>query len=139
MAARSSKLTVKPVARYMLLCDDLKPDTKNDRRVTIVGLISNFRAGGRPRYPFTYHEMCVFLALTECRGHGEGQIICVNEETGLKVFETPRRAIRFRDDPLDIVGIPFRIRECRFPSPGMYLVQFWFDGVKLEERPLRMR
>ena len=61
------------------------------------------------------------------------------EESGQKIFETAGRPIAFGSDPLEIVGVPFRIRDCRFPFPGLYSVQFWYDGLLLEERPLRMR
>lgn len=132
-------MSVTPIVRYMLLCDDWKLDPPHSRRVTIVGLISNIRALDDPAYPLLYRELCVFLALTEGRGQGEGRIICAFEETGQVIFETANRAISFGPDPLEVVGVPFRIRSCRFPLPGLYSVQFWYDGIKVEERPLRMR
>ena len=132
-------MPVTPIVRYMLLCDDWKLDPANNRRVIIIGLISNIHALDQPPYPLLYRELCVFLALTEGRGQGEGQIVCVLEESGQKIFETPNRPITFGPDPLEVVGVPFRIRDCRFPSPGLYSVQFWYDGVKLAERPLRLR
>lgn len=132
-------MEIQPVVRYMLLCEDWHVNPQNERRVTIVGLISNIHALDVPPYPLRYRELCVFLALTEGRGQGEGQIQCVFEETGQRVFQTPRRPISFGDDPLEVVGIPFRIRDCRFPFPGMYSVQFWYNGVMIEECSLRMR
>ena len=132
-------MALAPVVRYMLLCDDWRLDTQNRRHVTIVGLLSNITAVDDPPYPLLYREMCVFLALTEGRGPGEGQIICVFEETGQKVFETRKRSISFGPDPLEVVGVPFRIRDCTFPQAGLYSVQFWYDGVLVEERLLRMR
>jgi hypothetical protein len=81
----------------------------------------------------------VFLALTEGRGTGTAQIICVFEDTGQKIFETPQRQVAFGADPLEVVGLPFRIRDCRFPYPGMYSIQFWYNDEKMEERPLLLR
>lgn len=107
--------------------------------LTIVGLISGIRALDEPPYPLLYREMCVFLMVTEGRGQGEGKIVCVFEETGQKIFETASRPIVFGNDPLEITGIPFRIRNCYFPFPGLYSVQFWYDEFQIEERPLRMR
>jgi hypothetical protein len=114
-------------------------DPANNRRVTIIGLISNIRALDDPPYPLLYREMCVFLALTEGYGQGEGKIVCVNEESGETVFETRSRQIVFGPDPLEVVKVPFRIRDCTFPRAGMYSVQFWYEGELVEERPLRMR
>ena len=132
-------MAISPIVRYMLLCDDWRLDGPNNRRVTIIGLIWNIHSVVEPPYPLFYREFCVFLALTEGRGQGEGHIVCILEENGQKVFETSKRPIQFRPDSLEVVGVPFRIRDCSFPHPGLYSVQFWYDGVLVEERPLRMR
>ena len=132
-------MAIKPIVRYMLLCDDWRLDPQNNRRVTIIGLISNIHAIEDTPYPLFYREMCVFLALTEGRGQGEGKIVCVVEESGQKVFETRTRSIAFAPDPLEVVGVPFRIRDCSFPQAGLYSVQFWYNGELVEERPMRMR
>ncbi len=66
----------------------------------------------------TYREFCVFLALTGVRGRGETWIACVAEDSGVKVFETPKRIIPPRPDPLEVVGVPFRIRNSVFPPAG---------------------
>jgi hypothetical protein len=132
-------MAIKPVVRYMLLCDDWRMDPDNGRRVTIIGLISNIHAIDDPPFPLLYSELCVFLALTEGYGQGQAKIVCVFEETGDKVFETHPRPIQFGLDPLEVVGVPFRIRGCFFPQPGIYSVQFWYEGELIEERPLRMR
>ncbi len=123
----------------MILCDDWRLDPENNRRVTIIGLISNIHSFDEPPYPLFYRELCVFLVLTEGRGQGEGKIACVLEEAGQKVFETQSRPISFGPDPLEVVAVPFRIRACPFPRAGLYNIQFWFDGELVEERLLRLR
>ena len=132
-------MAIQPVVRYMLLCDDWRVDPDNGRRVVIIGLISNIDAIDEPAYPLLYPEICVFLVLTDGYGQGQGKIVCVYEETGERVFETRSRPILFGPDPLEIVGVPFRIRDCPFPRPGMYSVQFWYEGELVDERPLRLR
>lgn len=52
---------------------------------------------------------------------------------------TPPHDVTFGADPLEVIGVPFRIRDCSFPYPGMYSIQFWYNGEKVEERPLRLR
>ena len=132
-------MAINPIVRYMLLCDDWQLDPDNNRRVTIIGLVSNIRSLEDPPYPLFYRELCVFLALTEGRGQGEGKIVCVFEETGAKLFETRPRPITFGPDQHEVLGVPFRIRNCSFPRAGVYSVQFWYEGELVEERPLRMR
>jgi hypothetical protein len=132
-------MAVSPVVRYLLLCEDWRLDGPNNRRLTIIGLISNIHSVGDPPYPLFCREFCVYLALTEGRGQEEGQIVCVFEDTGQKVFETPKQLIQFPSDPLAVLGVSFRIHNSTFPQPGLYSVQFWYDGQRLEERPLRLR
>lgn len=132
-------MPLQPVVRYMILCDDWGVAPDKPRRVNIFGLLSNIRSLDQPPYPLLYRELCVFLALTEGRGDGNCQIRCVFEETGQTVFETPNRALSFGDDPLEVIGVPFRIRDCHIPQAGLYLVQFWYNGEKVAERPLRLR
>jgi hypothetical protein len=132
-------VAVKPVVRYMILCEDWQADPNKPRRVNIFGLLSNIRSIDEPPYPLLYRELCVFLALTEARGSGDVEIVCVLEETGQRVWRTPKRRIRFGKDPLEVLGVPFRIRACHFPRPGLYSIQLWYNGEVVEERPLRLR
>ena len=132
-------MAVAPIVRYMLLCDDWRLDGPTNRRVTIVGLLWNVHSVEDPPYPLLLREFCVFLALTEGRGRGDGHIACVSEDSGVVAFTTRRRPIAFRPDPLDVLGVPFRIRDGVFPRPGRYSIQFWYDGVMVAERPLQMR
>lgn len=132
-------MAIKPVVRYMLLCDDWHLGATNDRRITVYGLMTNIHSVDDPPYPLLFEELCVFLVLTDGYGQGEGKIVCVSEETGANVFRTPTRTIAFNPDPLETAGVSFRLRDCRFPQAGMYSIQFWFDAELVEERPLRLR
>lgn len=132
-------MEIKPLVRYMLLCDDWFVDPDHRSRVHIVGLISNIRSLEEPPYPFLFREFCVYLALTEGRGQGTGRIVCVFEDSGQPIFQTRPRLISFGSDPLAVIGVPYRISDCRFPEAGLYTVQFWFDDEKLAECPLRLR
>jgi hypothetical protein len=135
---RRTPLTA-PIVRDMVICDDCRSDPNNSHLAIIVGVLNNINSIDLPSYPLLYRKMCVFLALTEGRGHGEGQIVCVIEETGQEVFATPKREITFGPDPLAIEGVVFRIRDCPFPVPGMYSIQFWYNGVEASEHPLLLR
>lgn len=61
------------------------------------------------------------------------------EETGQKIFETTPRPISFGADPLEIVGVVFRVQDIIFPRVGLYAVQFWYEDELVEEKPLRLR
>jgi hypothetical protein len=123
----------------MILCEDWGFDPSVPRRINVYGLLSNIKALDEPAYPLVYRELCVLLLLTEVRGSGLAQILCVLQETGQPIFATRRQAIAFPNDPLKVVTLPFRIRDCRFPRPGLYSVQFWYNRRVVDERPLLLR
>lgn len=128
-----------PSVRYMILCEDWRASANNRRNIDVLGLLTNINSVDDPPYPLVYRELCVLLVLTNARGSGVAHIECSWEETGQKVFASPRREINFGDDPLEVFGIPFRIRNCVFPRSGIYSVPFWYHDQCLEERPLRLR
>jgi hypothetical protein len=128
-----------PIVRYMILCEDWGTAPDKPRRINILGLLTNINSLDQPAYPLLYREFCVFLALTEARGTGSAQIVGVFEETSQRVFATAKYTIAFGDDPLEVVGAPFRIRDCLFPQEGLYSIQFWYNDQMVEERPLRLR
>lgn len=132
-------MAVKPVVRYMLVCEDWHTDPDQRHRVTIVGLLTNLVSVDDPPFPLLYRELCVFLALAAGRGTGSGKVVCVDADTGQGVFETRSRPVPFGPDPLEVIAVPFRIRDCRFPKAGAYSIQYWHDGELLEERLLRLR
>jgi hypothetical protein len=115
---------VHPTVRYLIVCEDVQIDPGFPRRVTLVGLISGIRSLDLPAFPLLQREICVFVQLTECRGPGEGRIEIQHADTGQVVFRTRTRTIPFGSDPLEVVGVVFRIRNCLFEEPGLYWVQF---------------
>jgi hypothetical protein len=126
----------------MLLCDDVRPDPNRPDCIHIDSLMSSIVSQENPPYPLLREMICVYLVLTDCHAVGTSQIrvAFIDDEQEQPVFGTPTHRVDFRSvSPLDVVGIPFRIRACRFPRPGMYSVQFWYNGQKHEERYLRLR
>lgn len=83
-----------------------------------MALLSNIRSVDEPPYPLLFAELCVFLALTEARGEGMAQIVCVLEKTAQRVFATPKRHVTFAPDPFG--------GGCRsLPHPRLSLSQTW--------------
>ena len=127
---------VQPTVRYLIVCEDVHTDPNNPRRVTLVGLISTIQARELPPFPLRYRELCVFLQMTECRGPAEGRIEIQHADTGQVAFRTRTRTIPLGSDPLELVGFTFRIRNCVFPEPGLYWVQFWYNEQMIAQQPL---
>jgi uncharacterized protein DUF6941 len=130
---------VLPVVRYLILCEDVQTDPDNPRRVTLVGLLSTMRSLEEPPFPLLYRELCVFLQMTECRGPADGRVEIRQADSAQVVFRSRTRTIPLGSDPLEVVGFVFRIRNCLFPAPGLYWVQFWYNGEVLAQQPLVLR
>jgi hypothetical protein len=123
----------------MICSNGLRASAGNPRLLDVIGLLYIIRPRHTPPYPLTLKELCVFLALADCRGTGLGHLICESEDTGDRIFWTPPRQITFSPDPLDVLGVRFRVCSCSFPGPGLYSIQFWYNGVRVEHRLLSLR
>lgn len=93
----------------------------------------------QPAFPLLYRELCVFLQLTECRGPANGHVEIQHADSGQIVFRTQTRNIPFSTDPLEVVGVTFRLRNIIFLAPGLYWVQFWYDDQMTAQQPLLLR
>jgi hypothetical protein len=130
---------IQPVVRYLIVCQDIIPDPADARRLTLVNLISAIRSQSTPLFPSCHAEFCVLVQLTECRGISDVRLDVVQADTDTAIFQTRTRSIPFGNEPLQIVNLYFRIRNCTFPTAGLYWVQFWYNGVELTQQPIVLR
>jgi hypothetical protein len=130
---------VHPTVRYLIICEDVQTDPDNPHRVTLVGLISTIRSLEQPSYPLLHRELCVYLQMTECRGPAEGRIEIQHADSSQTMFRTRSRTIPFDSDPLEVVAVIFRIRNCLFSEPGLYWIQFWYNEQMIVQQPLLLR
>lgn len=130
---------IHPTVRYLIVCDDVSSDPDNPRRITLIGLISAIRSLEQPTFPLLHRELCVFLQLTECRGTAEARVEIRHADSDQLVFRSQTRTIPFGNDPLEVVGATFRLRNCLFPEPGLYWVQFWYNEQVIAQQPLILR
>ena len=84
---------VHPTVRYRIVCEDVQRDPDNLRRVTLVGLISAIRSLEQPAFPLLYREICIFVQMTECRGHADGRIEIHHADSAQVVFRTRTRTM----------------------------------------------
>jgi hypothetical protein len=127
-----------PVVRYLIVCEDVIVDQNNANRVTLFNLVGFIQASDHP-FPLRVPELCVYLQLRACRGPGDGRIQVVFADTETIVFSTSTRRLPLGTDPLELTSLFFRIRECPFPEPGMYQVQFWYNGEVIAQEFLIVR
>jgi hypothetical protein len=130
---------VRPVVRYLILCQEVVVDPTNPLQVTLVNLVSTIRSLSIPAFPVIRPQICAFIQMTECRGAGDLWVEIVHADSGSTVFRTQTRNVAFGNDPLEVLGLTFRIRNCPFPSAGLYWVQLWYDNGVLAQQALVVR
>jgi hypothetical protein len=126
-----------PFVRHMLICDDVRSRPDNVRKVDVYGLLSTVRPG-QQAFPVQL-TFCVYVAMTGGRGTGTVQVVVADAETGEANFTGAAHPITFDPDPLKVLGAIFRIRRCPFPHPGLYWVEFRYNGETLARQPLQVR
>jgi hypothetical protein len=101
---------VPPIVRYLILCDDVRTDQESPERVSLLGLVTALRSLGQPPFPLLHRELCVFLQFTGCRGPATGRVEIQHADSGQVVSRAQTRTIPFGTDPLEVVGVTFRLR-----------------------------
>jgi hypothetical protein len=90
--------------------------------------------------PLRLDKLVVLLILTDGRGKGRAQVVCYNEESGVNIFGSAEIEVSFAGkDPTGYYGVQFKLLDCKFPAPGVYIVRFHFGGAKICEVPLSVR
>jgi len=133
--------SIPPICRFVIACEDIRTDSANHRKVSLLNLLSSIHSLDQPPFPLLYRELCVFVQLTECRGSADVALTIAHADTGAWAYAGPTQPWRAHlpTDPLQIIGLPFRIRNIRFPEPGLYMLQFWYNGTVISEQPLCLR
>ena len=131
--------SISPVVRHLIVCEGVAKDPRNTRRISLLNLIYSIRSLEKPPYPLRYRPFCVFLELTGGRGTGEVRVEIREADTDATILATRARSVMFQGDPLVLFGLKFGVRDCLFPAPGLYWVQFWYNNVVLSQQPIVLR
>jgi hypothetical protein len=129
---------VLPVIGHMIVCEDIPIDPANPRRVTLVNPLSSVRSRSQPPFPVRCPKLGVFVQLTECRGAAEVRLQIEQADNQAIVFRTSPRRFSFGNDPLKVFNMTFRLRDCTFPSAGLYWVRLWYNNVGIFQEPLKL-
>jgi len=126
-----------PIVRHLIVCEGIQAGSRPER-FTLVQVITNIHPTDAEHFPLFCRELCIMAICTECRGRGIVQLQVVDEETGDVCRESPKWLVAFANEPLRIIGFPFRLGKIKFPQPSVYMVQLLYNGDGIAEEPLRV-
>ena len=127
-----------PDVLHLILCDRVEMDPENYHRYNIFGLVTSIRTR-MPQFPVTHPRLVALLVWTGGPASGELALRIVQDQSLTTVFRTPTHQVRLVGDPSAIGGGLFLIRNCAFPSAGLYWVEVLFAGSVIARQRLLVR
>src|SRR5687767_4289969 len=97
-------MNVAPIVRYLLLSQDFVIDPDDPLQITIINLRASYRV--LEDYPALVEEICCVVVVTDGRGKGRVQVVCVDEETEMPLFAGQVHEVQCSQDPLELMIIP---------------------------------
>jgi hypothetical protein len=124
-----------PTVKSMVLCEDVLPGPGGTGNVHLMNVFSAIH----PHSPFPFHQpqLCVFLQLTDAQGEVTGSVVARRADGGAIVFASEEHVIRFTDR-LQVKWVLFRLRDCPFPSPGLYCMEFCCNQRPIFDQMIRL-
>lgn len=127
-----SQPSINPVAKSLYLCDGHigYPGGKTD----LVGIFGQIRAVGYP------HVQPYFVAYARLAG-GLGQVpvyIDIRDASNSSLLRSTVVQLPYFPNRDVIVELAYTIRDCRFPHPGIYLVELFCNGQWVADTTLEL-
>ncbi len=124
-----------PVVRNLIVCEEVVVHPGNPKTFTLVKVLDRIRSLNEPAYPYRHKKLSAFAQLTECRRAGQARFEIVEADTNKAIFTMPNRKLALPNDPLAVHAVRIQIRNCEFPAPGLYWLNFLYDNRLLREQP----
>jgi hypothetical protein len=121
-----------PTALALMLCEQVIVDqgSRNPSPINI------FTGRVVDRFPSDPQRFSAFAALTDGQGAGRLELRAVRLDTGDQ-FYAQQYPIHFPDRSM-VVNVNVRVRNLRFPVPGVYEFMLLVDGNLIAQRRLRV-
>lgn len=126
---------VVPVVKTVYVCDDVLQDPANGK----THLLGLFNAVRPPHdYPFRLGRLCVFAEFLDGVGSVWVRVEVVRlVNDGELVFRTRDHCLRFPGRGTTVSAC-FRIHDCVFPEPGVYLVELYCGDQFIDDRVIQL-
>ncbi len=132
-------MNINPLVKYFIIAEDHESDAENPQLINAYRILSSIHSVDDPPFPVLVRRISCLVGLTDGRGTGIAQVVCLEEESGLPVFGSQPHRIVLGHNPLDVSVAAFRILDCRFPRPGAYIFEFYWNNESFVSYTLRVR
>jgi hypothetical protein len=126
---------VNPFGKVVYLCDDVLRDRASGK-LHFFGLFEDVVPPSHVGYPFRLGRMCVVAQLAGGVGQVPFHVEVVEGATQRLLRKAGPFALTFGGP--QVVTALVRIRNCVFPSAGVYFVELYVGGQFLDDRSLRL-
>jgi hypothetical protein len=130
---------MEPEVRYFILCEDVRTDPDNYHRINVFGLTTSISSAADPPFPVVRGLLCALLLFADGHGNGELVLRIVHDSSRRVIFRSSPRRVRFVGDAEAVRGAVFRIRNCSFPTGGLYWVEAVFENSVITRQKLHLK
>lgn len=131
--------SIPPVVRHLIVCDDVTQAGAPAPNLTVKGLIHAIRLKPGVGFPFRHPGLTVFVQFSGGVGTGLVQVAVVTADDETAVYESDPTPLTHPTDRHQVGGVVFRVLDCVFPRPGLYWVEFRYDGLLVQREPVIVR
>ena len=126
---------VLPRVLALIVCDGIE---ESDQEVGVYRLTDVRTRLDVPVFPAFRARLCVFVQMSGHRGQALCRVGIRQESTDEVIYQTKPRTISF-EDPTLVVPVVFRLRNCVFPTSGLYYVEILDETKLIGERRLLLQ
>ena len=116
--------TPTPKANAMLICDYVITE-KDTNKKSLIGIFENIQTS---KFPCTHYALCVYVKLTDARGHYRFWLELVDLQKDQSVFRTDIPDEIVIEDPLSTYQLVFNLNGLQFEHAGEYEFRIFANG-----------
>jgi hypothetical protein len=123
-----------PVVKPLIVCEKVT-QVPGSGNLHFENIFSAIRSRDWPPFPYRKDQFCVFVQLSDASGNLPAWVQVVDADTFDPVFRTADHPLTFPHRRW-VLRARFQIRQCLFPHPGEYLIQFFCAGEMMADHVL---
>lgn len=122
----------RPNTLALMLCDQVTFE-RGTQKPSLIGVFTGMAADEFPTVP---QRIDAFAALTDGLGTGTVELQVTEQSTGNMIYSMSVH-LNF-PDPLRVINLRLRMRQCSFSAPGEYLFVLLVDDEELAHRRVQV-